>query len=81
MDTDFLKILVKDNGIGIAKDAQDKIFSKFFRSKEAVEKRDDGSGLGLFIAKNIVLRHGGKMWFDSEPNKGSVFYFTLSRNL
>jgi len=81
VDTDFLKILVKDNGIGIAKDAQDKIFSKFFRSKEAVEKRDDGSGLGLFIAKNIVLRHGGKMWFESELNKGSVFYFTLSRNL
>ncbi|NIP32545.1 MAG: hypothetical protein GWN55_09135, partial [Phycisphaerae bacterium] len=72
-----LQVEVEDNGIGISKEAQEQIFTKFFRAKEAVQRRDDGSGLGLFIAKNIVNRHGGDIWFESEPGKGTTFYFTI----
>lgn len=78
-DAKVLTVSVQDTGIGIADEAQEKIFSKFFRSKEAVEKRDEGSGLGLYIAKNIVNRHGGKIWFDSKLGQGTTFHFTIPR--
>lgn len=74
---DTLQVSVTDNGIGIPEDMQDKIFTKFFRAKNAVEKRDDGSGLGLYIARNIVTHHGGKIWFESEEGKGTTFSFTI----
>ncbi len=70
-------VSIADQGIGIAKEDQPKIFSKFFRGKNAREKETTGSGLGLYIVKNIVQKHRGQIWFESEVGNGSTFYITL----
>lgn len=66
---------VKDNGIGIDGQYAEVVFQMFQRLHE--RGRYDGSGIGLAIAKKIVERHGGHIWFDSELEKGSTFYFTM----
>lgn len=68
---------VEDSGIGIPKGQQNRVFSKFFRGANAMRTETEGSGLGLFIAKNVIEAHGGKIWFESEENKGTTFYFIL----
>jgi signal transduction histidine kinase len=68
---------VSDSGIGIPKDQQDKIFARFFRAANAVKNETEGSGLGLFIARSIVRRHGGEILFSSEEGVGTTFTFTL----
>ena len=68
---------VKDTGVGIPQQEQDKIFSKFFRGSNVVRMDTEGTGLGLFISKNIIEAHGGKIWFESEEGRGTIFYFTL----
>lgn len=72
-----LEISIKDTGIGIPESEQPKIFEKFYRATNAKEKEEVGSGLGLYTIKQIIERHKGKIWFESEPEKGSTFYFTL----
>jgi PAS domain S-box-containing protein len=74
---DKVEFLIKDSGVGISQDQQDRIFTKFFRAANVVRMETDGSGLGLFIAKNIVEAHGGSIWFESEEGKGTTFHFTL----
>jgi len=80
---DFLKgknefqISVKDTGIGIPKDQQSKVFSRFFRAGNAVKMETEGTGLGLYIARSIAQAHGGRMFFESEEGKGTTFYFTV----
>lgn len=69
--------LVQDTGIGIPKSQQERIFTRFFRAASAIRAETEGTGLGLFIAKNIIEAHGGKIWFESEEGKGSSFYFTI----
>lgn len=76
-DDQFLKISIKDKGIGIARSQLDRIFTKFFRAKNALRLQTEGSGLGLYIVKNIIKRHGGDIWFESEEGKGSTFTFTI----
>jgi PAS domain S-box-containing protein len=66
---------VEDNGIGIDKQYSEVVFQMFQRLHE--RDRYGGSGIGLAITKKIVERHGGRIWFDSEPEKGSTFYFTM----
>ncbi len=72
-----LKVSVADTGAGIPEDQQKRMFGKFFRAANVMRMETEGSGLGLFIAKNIVESHGGKIGFTSEEGKGSTFYFTL----
>jgi len=68
---------VKDNGIGIPKEEISGLFKKFQRGSNARNMYTDGSGLGLYIVKEIIEGHGGKVWVESELNKGSVFFVSL----
>ncbi len=73
----YLEVSVKDSGIGIPADQVGKLFEKFFRAENAVKFATEGSGLGLYICKNIVQAHGGQIWAESELNRGTTFYFTI----
>jgi two-component system sensor histidine kinase VicK len=72
-----IEFSIKDTGIGIPKELQRRVFTKFFRAPNAMRIETEGSGLGLFITKNIIEAHGGEIWFESEEGKGTTFYFTL----
>ncbi|PIP27199.1 MAG: hypothetical protein COX30_03095 [Candidatus Moranbacteria bacterium CG23_combo_of_CG06-09_8_20_14_all_39_10] len=73
----FVVFSIKDDGVGIPAEQQKQVFSKFFRSDNAVRYQTDGTGLGLYIAKNIVEQSGGKIWFQSKEDTGTVFNFSL----
>ena len=68
---------VKDHGIGVPQKEQHLLFTKFFRATNARRARPDGTGVGLFIAKKVVVAHGGTIIFQSELRKGSTFGFRL----
>lgn len=72
-----VRVSIKDTGIGIPAGQKERLFVKFFRGTNAVRLETEGSGLGLFIVKNILLRHGGTIEVESEENIGSTFFFTL----
>lgn len=74
---DKLAIGVSDSGIGISKKDQKYIFGRFFRADNAKRSVANGSGLGLFIAKHVVERHGGKIWFESVENEGTTFFIEI----
>jgi len=69
--------ICKDNGVGIPKKDFKKVFSKFYRSEEAMELDPSGSGLGLYINKAIVESSGGKIWFSKNKKVGMTFIFSL----
>lgn len=73
----FLVFSIRDNGFGIPQEQQDQVFSKFFRSNNIAKYQTEGTGLGLYIAKNIVEQSGGRMWFQSVERVGTVFNFSL----
>ena len=68
---------IKDSGIGVPESDKDQLFNRFFRAKNAVKFESTGSGLGLFIIKDIVEAHHGKIWFESTENEGSTFSFSM----
>lgn len=76
-DEKSIIISVKDSGIGIPLQAQKNIFSKFYRAENAKQAQTQGSGLGLFIARTIVNQHNGKIWFETRPDIGTTFYFSI----
>lgn len=73
----FIEVSVKDTGIGIPPEEIKKLFVKFFRADNAIKSQTEGTGLGLYIAKNIIEAHGGQIRAESELNRGTTFYFTL----
>ena len=74
---DFCQVSVKDTGVGISEEGKKKIFGKFYRDSEAEKKEIMGSGMGLFTTKEIVEKHGGKIWFESKDGEGTTFFFTI----
>lgn len=76
VENKIVKVSIEDTGCGIPREELDKIFDKFKRIEKGWTAMR-GSGLGLSIAKHIIIAHGGKIWAESKPGKGSIFYFTL----
>jgi two-component system sensor histidine kinase VicK len=74
------KIDVIDTGYGIPKKQHDKIFNKLFRADNIKQKHTEGTGLGLYIVKSVVEHGGGKVWFESEENKGAAFHVMFPAN-
>jgi len=74
-----IKVVIKDTGVGLPKDALDKIFRKFYQVDTSSTREKGGSGLGLSICKGIVEANGGKIWVESELGKGATFYFTIPK--
>ncbi len=70
-------VAVCDTGPGIPAADQAKIFEEFQQADSSITRKKGGTGLGLSIAKHIIEMHGGRIWVESEPGKGSTFYFTL----
>jgi two-component system phosphate regulon sensor histidine kinase PhoR len=79
-DREELQFSVRDNGIGIPKEDLPRIFERFYRVDKGRSQELGGTGLGLSIVKHIIQVHGGKVWVESQLEKGSTFYFTLPKN-
>jgi PAS domain S-box-containing protein len=76
-DGDFLLMSVSDNGPGISPENQARLFQSFERLEESVDKSIFGTGLGLRVCRILVEAHKGRIWVESDPDRGSTFYFTL----
>jgi signal transduction histidine kinase len=72
-----LTVAVQDFGIGIGKEHQGRIFERFYRVLSKQDKTFPGMGIGLYIAYEIIQRHGGRMWVESAEGRGSTFFFSL----
>ena len=78
---DRIRMAVRDTGIGIPKEEQEKIFQRFYQVDSSATRSYRGAGLGLTICKFIVEYHRGRIWVESEEGKGSTFYFELPKEL
>jgi signal transduction histidine kinase len=76
-EQDAARIAIRDHGFGIPADKQSHIFEKYFRAHLGTERDAGGIGVGLFVAREIIQQHGGRIWFDSHENRGSVFYIEI----
>ena len=68
---------ISDSGSGIPGPVQSRLFTKFFRVDNSSTRETSGIGLGLYLTKNLVEAHGGRIWMESEEGKGNTFSFTL----
>jgi signal transduction histidine kinase len=78
-DRSSVYFMVKDNGLGVPKNEQSHLFTKFYRAKNARKARPDGTGLGLFMAKKVISDQGGTILFESIEGKGSTFGFKFDK--
>ena len=74
---DYILIEVKDTGIGISKDEVKKVFNKFYQAYTGDDRKNEGTGLGLFICKEILQKHNGDIWVESKIRQGSTFYIKI----
>jgi signal transduction histidine kinase len=72
-------VAVADKGIGIPADKLPRVWEKFYQVDATSTRKYGGTGIGLTVVKQVIDGHGGKVWAESEPGKGSVFYFSLVR--
>lgn len=77
---DSVEMRVEDDGLGVPKAEQHHLFSKFYRAGNAKKARPDGTGLGLFMAKKVVVAQGGSIIFHSQESKGSTFGFSFAKS-
>jgi signal transduction histidine kinase len=77
VDPTFLYVAVRDTGIGISPEATGMVFDRLYQEANAVEASRKGLGLGLYICRELVEAHGGRIWVESEIEQGSTFFFTL----
>ncbi len=77
INDDFIEVSVRDTGVGVPEDQKNRLFSKFFRGSNVIKMETEGTGLGLFIVRNIIQRHGGKIWVETKDEEGTTFLFTL----
>lgn len=80
-EADEAIVYVSDQGVGIAPEDQPRIFDRFYRVDNTLGRQTQGAGLGLYLARAIVEAHGGKLWVESQPGRGSRFIFTLPLEL
>lgn len=77
--TDDILVTIKDEGIGVPKEKQEKIFERFYQVDGSARRRFGGTGIGLAIVKRIIDAHKGQIWVESEVGEGSIFSFTLPK--
>ncbi|MBI1290069.1 PAS domain-containing protein [bacterium] len=77
LQADSVCVLISDQGVGIPREDQQRIFERFYRVDKARSRKAGGTGLGLSIVKHLVQAHGGEVWVNSEVGRGSTFFFTL----
>jgi signal transduction histidine kinase len=75
----YVRVAITDQGIGVPPDKLDRIFERFYQVDGSARRRFGGTGIGLAIVKRIVDAHQGRIWVESEVNKGSTFYFILPK--
>lgn len=73
-------ISIQDPGVGIPGNKLDAVFGLFYQAEDPISRRTGGMGLGLYISKEIITRHGGRIWAESQPGQGSTFKVALSRD-
>jgi signal transduction histidine kinase len=76
-DGKWVTIYVADQGVGIDPQEHENIFKRFYRVEDHLTRSTQGTGLGLYLCRAIVEAHGGRIWVESKPGKGSIFIFTL----
>jgi len=77
---DRVVVSVRDEGIGLDPEDHDRVFERFARVDNALSRKTQGVGLGLFLVRAIVRAHGGRVWVQSAPGQGASFFFSLPRD-
>ncbi len=75
----MVEVSVQDSGPGLPAESLERVFERFYRADKARSRDQGGTGLGLSIVKHIVQSHGGRVWAESQPGRGSKFFFTLPK--